>query len=166
MAKIRRTLCVKPLKRRDAAACIASDDVMQKSEFCVDTPSRQTRPSILVLEDDMLLAMDMEDHLLDRGHRISGPYSRVAQALADIPRLNLMGAIVDLNLNGELSFPVIECLKERAIPVIVCSGYAELPELKARVGDVPLMPKPWNPDALDALIVQTFRTQGATPPVR
>jgi DNA-binding NtrC family response regulator len=133
-----------------------ADDVLQESELRVDMPSRHPRPSILVLEDDMLLAMDMEDHLADRGYVISGPYSRVDQALADIPRLNLIGAIVDLNLNGELSFPVIDCLRKHGIPVIVCSGYAELPELKARLGAVPLMPKPWNPNALDDMIAQTF----------
>jgi ActR/RegA family two-component response regulator len=138
---------------------MVKDDVLKKSDMRVDTPLRQNRPSILVLEDDMLLALDMEDHLVHRGHRISGPYSRVGQALAAIPRLNLIGAIVDLNLNGELSFPVIECLRQRAIPVIVCSGYAELPELRARLGDVPLMPKPWTPDVLDALIAQTFLPQ-------
>ena len=151
----------KTLKLRAAAAHTPVDDVLQESEFRVDMPSRHPRPSILVLEDDMLLAMDMEDHLADRGHVVSGPYSRIGQALNDIPRLNLIGAIVDLNLNGELSFPVIDCLRTHGIPVIVCSGYAELPELKARLGDVPLMPKPWNPDALDTLIEQTFTPETA-----
>lgn len=104
----------------------------------------------------MLLAMDMEDHLISSGYDVSGPYCRVGQALSGIPKLNLAGAIVDLNLYGEFSFPVIDCLKQRGIPVIVCSGYAELPELKAKLDGIPLLPKPWNPQQLQALVAKVF----------
>lgn len=123
---------------------------------CVDTISPPKPQSVLVLEDDMLLAMDMEDHLLEGGFCVKGPYSRVEDALRDIPALELSGAIVDLNLNGEFSFPVIELLKSRSIPVIVCSGYVELPELKARLNGVPMLAKPWQPDKLDALMREIF----------
>lgn len=122
----------------------------------VNTSARLLRPSILVLEDDMLLAMDMEDHLIEFGYHVCGPYGRIAQALEQIPRLDLVGAIVDLNLYGEYSFPVIDCLKQRGVPVIVCSGYAELPELKARLDGVPLLPKPWSPEGLRRLVTNIF----------
>lgn len=112
--------------------------------------------TILLLEDDLLLAMDMEDHLLQTGHRIIGPFGRIADALDAIPRNDLTGAIVDLNLHGELSFPVIEMLQSRHIPVIICSGYAELPELKNRLKGLPMLPKPWNPTKLDRLMQETF----------
>lgn len=108
----------------------------------------------------MLLAMDMEEHLLSFGYDVVGPYCRVAQALNDIPQLALAGAIVDLNLYGEFSFPVIDCLQQRGIPVIVCSGYAELPELKAKLKGLPLLPKPWNPQRLQSLVAEVF-TLGA-----
>jgi DNA-binding NtrC family response regulator len=112
--------------------------------------------SILLLEDDLLLAMDMEDHLLQAGFEIIGPFGRIVDALDAIPRNTLTGAIVDLNLHGELSFPVIEALQQRSIPVIVCSGYAELPELKARLKGLPLLAKPWNAQKLNRLIEDTF----------
>lgn len=104
----------------------------------------------------MLLAMDMEDHLTALGYSVEGPFSRVAQALAAIPSLNLTGAVVDLNLNGEFSFPVIEALRQRHIPFIVCSGYAELPDLKARLAGTPLIAKPWNPEKLERLVSEVF----------
>jgi len=113
-------------------------------------------PNILLLEDDLLLAMDMEDHLLQTGHKIVGPFGRIADALDAIPRNELDGAIVDLNLHGELSFPVIEALQKRSVPVIICSGYAELPELKSRLAGLPLLPKPWNVQKLDRLMQETF----------
>jgi DNA-binding response OmpR family regulator len=116
----------------------------------------KNHPSILLLEDDLLLAMDMEDHLLQAGHKIVGPFGRIADAVDAIPRNDLAGAIVDLNLHGELSFPVIDMLRERSVPVIICSGHTELPELKGRLGKLPLLPKPWNPEKLNRLIEETF----------
>ncbi len=114
------------------------------------------RPAVLVLEDDMLLALDMEDHLITLGYRVEGPFSRVDQALKALPSLELAGAVVDLNLAGEFSFPVIEALRTRHIPLIVCSGYAELPELKTRLADTPLIAKPWSTDKLTRLVSEVF----------
>jgi len=127
-------------------------------------------PNILLLEDDLLLAMDMEDHLLQTGHNIIGPFGRIADAMDAIPRndlaggiralnflrRNLAGAIVDLNLHGELSVPVIEMLRERDVPVIICSSHAELPELKSRLKGLPMLPKPWHPQKLNRLVAETF----------
>lgn len=118
-------------------------------------------PNILLLEDDLLLAMDMEDHLLQTGHKIVGPFGRIADALDAIPRNDLAGAIVDLNLHGELSVPVIEMLQEREVPVIICSSHSELPELKSMLNGVPMLPKPWNPQKLNRLVEQTFGASNA-----
>jgi len=113
-------------------------------------------PGVLLLEDDLLLAMDMEEYLIGKGHEIVGPFGRISDALDAIQHNELMGAIVDLNLHGELSFPVIEMLQERAVPIIVCSGYAELPELKSRLKGLPLLPKPWDARKLSRLMQEAF----------
>jgi CheY-like chemotaxis protein len=123
----------------------------------VDLQSTSNRPGVLVLEDDMLLAMDMEDHLIALGYSVEGPFSRVDRALNAIPSLHIIGAVVDLNLNGEFSFPVIEALQQRDIPLIVCSGYAELPELKTRLAGTPLIAKPWSPARLERLVTEVFQ---------
>ena len=60
--------------------------------------------------------------------------------------------VVDLNLNGEFSFPVIELLNQRSVPVIVCSGYVELPEVRTRLQGIPHVGEPWMPERLDALM--------------
>ena len=89
---------------------------------------------ILVLEDDALLAMDMEDFLSDLGVNVVGPVSHVDAALEKINVTDLDGAVIDLNLRGELSFPVIEELKAANIPFVICSGYAEVPGVRAQLG--------------------------------
>ncbi len=113
-------------------------------------------PSILLLEDDLLLAMDMEEFLSGRGYDIIGPFGRVEDALEALETAELDGAVVDLNLHGKLSFPVIERLRCRDVPVIVCSGYAELPELKQKLAGLPLLPKPWSPRRLERLLAEVF----------
>ncbi len=112
--------------------------------------------NVLVLEDDVLLAMDVEDYLVEQGHEVIGPFARIPQALAAIRESAIDGAILDLNLNGELSFPVIEALQELEIPLIVCSGYAELPELKTKLAGLPLIAKPWRPQKLSKLMDEHF----------
>lgn len=112
--------------------------------------------TILVLEDDGLLAMDMEDFLLDEGYAVLGPFSTITRALEALEKTRVDFAVVDLNLNGLFSFPVIDALQERGIPLIVCSGYAELPEIKARLSGLPLLPKPWNAARLSSLIETVF----------
>ncbi|KEQ08414.1 MAG: response regulator [Alphaproteobacteria bacterium] len=111
---------------------------------------------ILVLEDDVLLAMDVEDHLTEQGVRVVGPFGRIPQALEAVASTDLDGAILDLNLNGELSFPVIEALQSKGVPLIVCSGYAELPELKSKLAGLPLLAKPWSPQKLAKLMDKHF----------
>lgn len=125
----------------------------------MDQHNSHMKRKILVLEDDVLLAMDMEDHLLDSGYEVVGPFANVSEALGAIEKTVLDGAVVDLNLNGEMSFPVIEALKGRGLPVIVCSGYAELPEFKNRLNDVPLISKPCDPKKLVALLSGSTATQ-------
>ncbi|WP_301557745.1 response regulator [Rhizobium sp. SSA_523] len=122
----------------------------------MDLKLSSNRPTILVLEDDVLLAMDMEDHLVDLGYSVAGPFGRIDQVLKALPELDIVGAVVDLNLNGELSFPVIEALGQRQVPVIVCSGYAELPEVKSKLAGVPLIAKPWSPDKMERLVADVF----------
>lgn len=112
--------------------------------------------NILVLEDDVLLAMDVEDYLIERGARVIGPFGRIPQALKAAESRDLDGAILDLNLNGELSFPVIDALQARGVPLIICSGYAELPELKAKLAGLPLLAKPWSHQKLGLLIDEHF----------
>jgi DNA-binding response OmpR family regulator len=69
---------------------------------------------ILVVEDDLLIAMEMEEFLRGVGCDVVGPIARLDEALATE---ELHGAIVDLNLRSELSFPLIDQLQQASVPV-------------------------------------------------
>ena len=111
---------------------------------------------ILVLEDDALLAMDMEDFLSDLGVNVVGPVSNIGAALEKINDTNLDGAVIDLNLRGELSLPVIEELKAANIPFVICSGYAEIPGVRAQLDGLTVVSKPCDFDNLSRVLANEF----------
>ena len=72
---------------------------------------------VLVVEDAFLVALDLSDQLTDSGCDVIGPASSVKQALEKIDGVALDGAVLDVNLAGERSFPIAELLASRGIPV-------------------------------------------------
>lgn len=71
----------------------------------------------------MLVAMNMEDMLLDLGHEVAGIASRLAPAMSLIAECEFDFALLDVNLAGEPSFPVASALRERGIPFLFATGY-------------------------------------------
>ena len=76
--------------------------------------SRQ--PRVMLAEDQALVAMALEGMLVDLGCVVIGPYARLAAALAAARSELLDGAVLDINLAGERSFPIAGQLRARQIP--------------------------------------------------
>ncbi|SEM19982.1 Response regulator receiver domain-containing protein [Bosea lupini] len=79
--------------------------------------------AILVVEDEPMIAMVLDDLLTDLGCSVVGPAHNIAQAQSLIGTNTCDAAIVDLNLNGTMSHPLIEALIGKGVPVIVATGY-------------------------------------------
>lgn len=80
---------------------------------------------ILVVEDDFIVAFDMQVMLEEQGAQVLGPVSSVAEALAIITRESPQAAVLDVNLNGEFVFPVADQLRSRKIPFLFATAYAD-----------------------------------------
>lgn len=78
---------------------------------------------ILLVEDEMLVAMLIEDMLSDLGCVVVGPISEVEEARAAVADKTLDAAILDLNLNGSPTFPVAEACRARGLPFLFATGY-------------------------------------------
>lgn len=78
---------------------------------------------ILVVEDEMLIAMLVEEMLLDLRCEVVGPVSTLDDALAAIRQHRLDGALLDANLHGRSSSPVADALLSRAVPFLLVTGY-------------------------------------------
>jgi CheY-like chemotaxis protein len=78
---------------------------------------------ILIVEDEFLIAMELEDLLTGMGHRIVGPASRMSEAMEFALGADIDFAVLDINIAGTQSFPVADILRERGIPFVFASGY-------------------------------------------
>lgn len=106
---------------------------------------------ILVIEDEMMVAMGLEMALEDAGYKVVGPFGRLDQAL-DAARNGQMDlALLDVNVRGETIFPVAEVLAARNIPFAFLTGYGRemLPD-GFRTGQV--LTKPFQADRLLATV--------------
>lgn len=108
--------------------------------------------TILVVEDEALIAMQIEDAILDMGWRILGPAATVATALALIARSKPDAAVLDINLNGERSDAIARDLADRGVPFAFCTGYANGRHVHDEFGARELLQKPFDIKSLqDAL---------------
>lgn len=112
-----------------------------------DTAERR----ILVIEDEALVAMLVEDALVDAGFAVLGPARSVAQALEMLKADTPDAAVLDLNLGGENSLPVADVLAARGIPFLVATGYGAA-GLPAHLRHVPVLPKPYDPADLTVAV--------------
>jgi CheY-like chemotaxis protein len=81
---------------------------------------------ILVVEDELMIAMLVEDILLDLGCSIVGPAHALADALAlarSEPGID--AALLDVNLGGQSVFAVADALREKGVPAIFSTGYGD-----------------------------------------
>jgi CheY-like chemotaxis protein len=80
---------------------------------------------ILIVEDEFLLAMDIESAIRGEGGEVVGPIVNLEEAVATAGREELSAAVLDLNLRGEMSYPVAEVLDRRRIPFLFATGYSQ-----------------------------------------
>jgi len=101
------------------------------------------RHCVMVVEDEPLVGLMMVDIVRELGFSASGPFISVAEATAAARGGNCEAAVLDVNLNGELVYPVADMLAESGVPFIFVTGYS--PELvEKRFAEVPVVQKPVN----------------------
>jgi CheY-like chemotaxis protein len=111
----------------------------------------ERRLRILIVEDEMLVAMNIEDMLLDLGHEVAGIASRLAPALSLAGEASIDAAMLDVNLAGENSFPVADLLAARGIPFVFATGYG-VQGIEERYRGRPLLQKPFRASDLGPIL--------------
>ncbi len=107
--------------------------------------------SVLIVEDESLIAMMLEDFLDSLGHQVAGTCDTVAGALTRVEQGGFDVAIVDVNLNGEQVWPVADRLAEKGIPYILSTGgHIEPPP--AQHANAPVLSKPFTLDAVEPVL--------------
>ena len=99
---------------------------------------------ILVVEDEYVVAEDLRRELESQGAEVIGPVPTVARALALLASDTVVdGAILDINLRGEVVFQVAEALRSRGIPFLFATGY-DTHSLPQPYAQVPCCEKPFD----------------------
>ena len=80
-------------------------------------------PRILVVEDEFLIAMELDITLTSAGYQVLGPASNVAAALSLLRAERPDAAVLDVNLAGEWVTPVAAVLRTMIVPFILTSAY-------------------------------------------
>jgi DNA-binding response OmpR family regulator len=96
---------------------------------------------ILVVEDEWLIGEYVADHLAETGYAVEGPAPNVGTALRILEQTQIDGAVLDITLGREKSFPIAERLLALNIPFVFLSGYVET-DLPQMFSEVPLLTKP------------------------
>ena len=97
---------------------------------------------LLVVEDDFFIAEDLARSFRAGGAEVIGPVARVDAALDLLGKAApLDGAVVDINLQGEMAFPIADALLARGVSLVFTTGYdqANIPD---RYHSVPCCEKP------------------------
>jgi DNA-binding response OmpR family regulator len=115
--------------------------------------SVRTQIKILLVEDDALIAMEMEERLTELGYVVLGPAATVAAAEAAVAAERPDAALLDANLAGCSSVGLGEALKRQGVRVAFCTGYDEIRDLPAHMADAPILTKPVS----DQILVATLR---------
>lgn len=107
-------------------------------------PARDRPLSVLVVEDSSLVLMMIEDAILDSGWSMVGPATRVDEALRLAETETFDIALLDINLDGEMSWAVAALLKSRGIPLMFSTGYDGAAVLPPEFSSEAIIAKPFT----------------------
>jgi CheY-like chemotaxis protein len=119
--------------------------------------SDPVRLKVIIVEDEMMIALLLEDMLADLGHTVVGVATRLEAALNLAQTAEADLAILDVNLNGEASYPVARVLGERGVPFFFATGYGSM-GLEAPFQNSPTLRKPFE---LNDLSLALKRLEGS-----
>ncbi|MDF8334849.1 response regulator [Novosphingobium cyanobacteriorum] len=101
--------------------------------------------TILVVEDEFIVAAMLCDVIEDEGAQVLGPAGSLAEALELAAVEGIDAAVLDWNLGGEPGEPVARALANRGVPFIIATGYGSV---EGDFAGVPVLSKPYAPGRL------------------
>lgn len=103
--------------------------------------ARLTGKRVLVAEDESIIAAELVEQLREAGAVIEAAVATVGEAMAALS-CHQDCAVIDINLDGDLAWPVVEQLRARGIPVVLTSGYQN-DGFPHGMADLPYLAKPF-----------------------
>lgn len=114
--------------------------------------------SILVVEDELLVGLQLSQDLEDQGHHVVGPACTIEQGVELIREGGFDCALIDLRLGEAISSPIAELLRQSKIPFALTTGYDEQHPIDRVFDGAPRLKKPYDAGAVRALIQSLSRS--------
>jgi two-component sensor histidine kinase len=139
------------MQRGAASAALAGD---RREEAAVETgpPSKGRAGRILIVEDEALVALQLQEDLENDGHHVVGPARCLEQGVSLALSEDIDAALVDVSLGRETSTPIADQLLARNIPFAFATGYSDGTMLPERLRKVPRLNKPYALDEVRRLV--------------
>lgn len=115
---------------------------------------------ILVVEDEYLIAADLKRSLADQGAEVIGPTGDLAKGLTLAQDGGLDAAVLDINLEGDASFPIADRLEADGIPFVFLTGYDRW-AVPVPYTDRPTLQKPYSTRAVVRVVEALCRPDPA-----
>src|SRR5262245_61036340 len=115
----------------------------------------EDRKRILVVEDEPLIAMDLERVVAISDCDVMGPACTIDEGMQSLRHDHIDGAIIDVHVAGQMVFPLADALDAQHVPYIILSGH-DRRVLPVRYSQRPFMAKPYDETKLVMLIQKTF----------
>ena len=109
------------------------------------------RRRVLVVEDEGVVGMLLEDMLNDLGYEVGAVAARLRDGLREAETESYDCAILDVNLQGELSYPIAEALMARRVPFLFVTGYGAK-GVEGKYARLPILAKPFPQSELEAAL--------------
>ena len=124
-------------------------------------PANLRGSRVLIVEDAVLLAMELETGLSDAGAQIIGPAYELEEAMALLGQ-PIDAAVLDANLNGHSVTPVAEALSARGVPFVFATGYGEAAGAPGGF-DAPVIRKPYDVTQVAAAVAELLQVNTPHP---
>jgi CheY-like chemotaxis protein len=117
-------------------------------------PVDLTGLAVLVVEDEMLLALDYRTILEEKGCDVLGPVPTERKALAVLEDRRPDVVVLDLNLNGEQPTSLAKALLDSGIPFAIVTGYEQKHDQGSVFAGAPRLEKPVHPERLCLVLAE------------
>ncbi len=109
-------------------------------------------PRVLLVEDEALVAIMIQECLVEFGCQIVGPVCTASDAVIAVKDGQFDAAVLDINLGDGLVYPAAQILAERGVPFVFVTGY-DADSVDRRFSGVPVLQKPIEREMLQKMFV-------------
>jgi len=148
-----------PLGERDSSTESAGGEPVAAEHNGAGPQQVMPGNRLLLVEDEALTGMMMSEMLTDLGFDVIGPFARVADAMAAIKREDFHAAVLDVNLDGEVVYPVADAVLARGVPFVFVTGYSA-DGIDRRFAQVPVLQKPIERQMLQSVFCNGGQQSG------